>query len=66
MRERMRRVGQVLWRKDNRLPKIVLDGHPSKTKRKSSRPQIVCEDVASEDLREIETSWEGYKEGSFE
>ena len=61
MKERLRRLGHVLWLKDDRLPKIVLFGQPSGTTRKAGRPCLGWEDVINKDLKEMGTSWEGVK-----
>ena len=47
--------------KDDRLPKIVLFGQPSRAKRKASRPRLGWEDIIKKDLKEMRTSWEGVK-----
>jgi hypothetical protein len=47
--------------KDDRLPKIVLFGQPSRTKRKTGRPRRGLEDVIKKDLKEMGTSWAGVK-----
>ena len=47
--------------KDDRLPKIVLVGQPSRAKQKAGRPRIGWKDVVRKDLRGIRTSWEVVK-----
>jgi len=47
--------------KDDRLPKIVLLGQPSRAKRKAGRPRLGWEDVIKKDLKEMEATWEGIK-----
>ena len=47
--------------KDDRLPKIVLFGKPTVTKRKPGHPQLGWEEVIRKDLKEIETSWDDVK-----
>ena len=59
MKERLRWLGQVLRRKDDRLPKIVLSGQPSKATRKSDH--LGWENVINKDLKEMGTSWEDVK-----
>ena len=61
MRERLRWLGHVLQMKDDALPKVVLFGLPSRTKRKAGRPRLSWEDVVRKDLKEMLTSWEGAK-----
>ena len=61
MKERLRWSGHVLRMKDDRLPKIVLIGRPSRAKRKAGRPRLWWKDVIKNDLKEIGTSWEGVK-----
>jgi hypothetical protein len=61
MRERLRWRGHIVWMKDNRLPKIVFFGLPSRPKRKSGRPRLGWGDVIKKDLRELGTSQEGVK-----
>jgi hypothetical protein len=52
--------------KDDRLPKIVLFGQPSRAKRKAGRPRLGWEDFIKKDLKEMGTSWAGVKrEGGF-
>jgi hypothetical protein len=43
--------------RDDRLPKIVVVGQPSRAKRKAGCPWLVWEDVIRKYLREIGTSW---------
>ena len=60
MRERLRFLGHVLWMKDDRLPKIVLSGQPSRDKRKASRPRLWWVDVIIFFfLKEMGNSWRG-------
>jgi hypothetical protein len=47
--------------KDDRLPKIVLFGQPSRAKRKAGRPRLGWEDVIKKDLKEMGTSWADVK-----
>ena len=47
--------------KDDRLPKIVLFGQPSRAKRKVDRPRLGWEDVINKDLKEMGTFWEVVK-----
>ena len=61
MKERQRWLGHVLRMKDDRLPKIVLFGTPSRAKRKVCRPCLGWKDVVKKDLKEIETFWDGIK-----
>ena len=61
MKERLSLQGHVLRMKNDSLPKIVLFGQPSRTKRKLIRPRMVWEDVIKKDLKETGTSWEGEK-----
>ena len=46
--------------KDDRLPKIVLFGHPSRAKWKR-RHRLGWQDVIKKGLKEMGTSWEGVK-----
>ena len=64
MRERLRWLGQVLWMKNDRLPKIVLFSQLFRAKLKAGRPRLGWEDVINKDLKEMRTSWEG--EGGLE
>ena len=48
---------------DDRLPKMVLSGHPSRAKRKAVAP-IGWEDILGKDLKK-RNFVEGFKEGSF-
>jgi len=66
MKERLRWLGHVLRMKDDRLPKIVLLGQPSRAKWKTGHPHQGWEGVINKGLKEIETSWKGCKEGGFE
>jgi hypothetical protein len=61
IRERMRWLGNVLQMKDDRWPKTVLAGQPSRAKQKAGCPQIGWEIVIRKDLRETRASWEGVK-----
>ena len=61
MKERLRWYGHVLRIKDDRYPKIVVFGQPSRAKWKAGRPRLGCEDVIKKDLKKIETTWEGVK-----
>jgi hypothetical protein len=45
LKEGLRCLGHVVWMKDDRLPKIVLSGQPSRAKRKAGRPRLGWEDV---------------------
>jgi hypothetical protein len=45
IRERLRWLGHVLRMKDDRLPKIVLFGQPSRAKRKAAPPRLEWENV---------------------
>ncbi|XP_065584543.1 uncharacterized protein LOC136043555 [Artemia franciscana] len=56
MRERFRWLVHVLRMKDDRLPKIVLFGQPSRGKQKAGRPRLGREDVIKKDLKEMGTS----------
>jgi hypothetical protein len=47
--------------KDDRLPKIVLLGQPSRAKRKAGRPRLGWEDVIKKALKEMGTSLDGVK-----
>ena len=51
----------VLRMKDDRLPKIVLVGQPSRAKRKAGGSRMGLEEVVRKGLREMITSWEGVK-----
>ena len=51
----------VLRMKDDRLPKTVLYGQPSRATRKAGRPCLGWNDVINKDLKEMGTSWEGVK-----
>jgi hypothetical protein len=61
MKERFRWLGHVARMKDDRLPKIVLFGQPSRTKRKAGHPRLGWEDAIKKDLKEMGISWEGVK-----
>ena len=61
MKERLRWLGHVLRMKDDRLPKIVLFGQPSKAKRKADSRRLGWEDFIKKDLKEIGTTLEGVK-----
>ena len=60
MKEILKWLGYILWMKDDRWPKIVLVGQPSRVKRKEGCPTMAL-DIAREELREIGTSGEGVK-----
>ena len=45
IRESLRLLEPVLWMKTDILPKIVVFGQPSKTKRKTARPRSVWENA---------------------
>ena len=51
--------------KDDKLPKTVLFGQPSRAKWKAVRPRLGWEDAINKDLKEINTSSE-VAEGSLE
>ena len=59
MKKRLKWLGHVVRMKDNRLPKIVLFGQPSRAKRKVGRLRLGWEDVIKKDLMEMGTSWVG-------
>ena len=40
MKEMLKCLGHILWRKDDKLPKIVLVGLPSRAKRKVGHPPM--------------------------
>jgi hypothetical protein len=61
MKERLKCLGHVVRMKEDRLPKIVLFGQPSRDKQKAGRPPLGWEDVIKKDLKEMGTSWEGVK-----
>ena len=61
MRKTLRWLGHVLRSKDDRLPKIVLFGQPSRTKWKAGCPRLGLKNVMKKDLGEIGTSWEDVK-----
>ena len=61
MTERLGWLGHLLRMKDERLPKIVLFGQPSRAKRKAGCPRLGWEDITKKDLKEIGTSREGVK-----
>ena len=54
--DRMRWLVHGLRMKDDRLPKIVLFGTPSRAKRKAVRPCLGWKELARKDLREMRTS----------
>ena len=56
MGERLRGVGQLMYMKDDRIPKIVLFDQPSMAERKADRPRLRGEDVIKKDLKEMESS----------
>ena len=45
--------------KDNKLPKIVFFGQPSKANPKAGRPRLGWKDVIKKDLKKMGASWEG-------
>ena len=55
MKERLRWLGHALWKKDDRLPKIVLFGQSPRAKRKASFLRQGWEDVIKKDLKEMGT-----------
>ncbi|XP_065570475.1 uncharacterized protein LOC136033594 [Artemia franciscana] len=61
MKGKLRWLGHVLRINDDRLPKIVIFGQPSKVKWKAGRPRLEYEDVINKDLKKMGTSWEGVK-----
>jgi hypothetical protein len=61
MKERLRWIGHVVRMKDDRLPKIVLFGQPSRSKGKAGLLRLGWEDVIKKDLKEMATSWVGVK-----
>jgi hypothetical protein len=61
MKERLRWLGFFMQMKDDRVPKIVLFGQPSRAKRKAGRPRLRWEDVIKKDSKEMGTSWESVK-----
>jgi hypothetical protein len=65
MNERLRWLGHVVQMKDDRLPKIVLFGQPSRAKRKAGHPRLGWEDVIKKDSKEMGTSREGVKREAF-
>ena len=54
-------LGHVLQMKDDRLPKIVLFGRPTRSKPKTRHMQVVWETVIRKDLKETEDSREKYR-----
>ena len=60
-KERLRWVGKVVRVKDDRLPRFVLFGRPSRAKRKAGRTRLGREEVIKKDLKEIGTFWAGVK-----
>ena len=40
MRERLRWLGHALWKMDDRLPKIVIFGRPSRAKQKAGHLRV--------------------------
>ena len=56
MKDRLEWLGHGLWMRNDRLPKIVLFGQPSRAKRKAGRPSMGWEDVLKRNLKEMETS----------
>ena len=65
MKERLRWLGNVLRMKDDRLPKIVLFGQPSRAKQRAGRPHLGWRGVIKKDLKEMRTSWEVVKRESL-
>ena len=61
MKERLRWLGHILRKKDDRLLKIILFGQPSGAKRKAGCPRLGWENVINKDVKEMRTSWEGEK-----
>ena len=61
MKERLRRMGHILRIKDDRYPKIVHFGQPSRVKQKAGRPRQGWESVINKALKEMGTSWKGVK-----
>ena len=57
MRERLRWLGHALWKKDDRLPKIVLFGQPSRAKQKAGHPRLGLEDFINKALNEMGIFW---------
>jgi hypothetical protein len=53
MKERLRWLGPVLRMKDDKLPNIILFGHPSGAKRKTGRPRMKWKKVIRWDFEEI-------------
>ena len=56
MKGRLIWLGHVLLMEDDRLPKIILFGQPSRAKRKAGRFRLGWEDVIKKDLTGIGTS----------
>ena len=54
-------LGYDLRMKDDRLPKIVLFGHPLRANWKAGRTRWGCEEVIKKSLKEMGTTWEGVK-----
>ena len=60
-KKRLRRLGQVLWMKDGRLPKIILSTNRLGLNGNQSSSFRAGKDVIKKDLKEMRTSWEGVK-----
>jgi len=54
IKERLRWLGQVLRMKDDRLPKTVLFGQPSRAKQKAGHSLLGWEHVIKKGLKEME------------
>ena len=50
--------------KDERLPKMVIFGQPSRAKRKEGHCRIGWKEVSRKGFKEIVTSWEFVKRGA--
>ena len=61
MVKKLRWLGHILQMKDDRLPKIVFFGQPSRAKRKAGRSRLGWKDVTKKDLKKMATSWEAVK-----
>ena len=62
MKERLRRLGSVLWVNDGKLPKILLLCYPSGAKRKVVVPELGGKRSYEKILKRIGVSWEGGKQ----
>ena len=51
--------------KDDKLPRIVLNGQPPRVKWKAVRPCRGWENVIKKDLKKMGTSWEDVKRDAF-